>query len=102
MPQISFASNHNYLLTTVAGEHVIVPIVDSIAKLANVVSINDMGAFIFRAMEQGKSTAQIVAEINGEYDVPEDFDLDDHVAQFTAQMVERGFFTQNATNGAAD
>lgn len=101
MSQISFASNHNYLLTTVAGEHVVVPIVDSIAKLAKVVSINEMGAFIFRAMEQGKSTAQITDEINGEYDVPADFDLAEHVAQFTSQMVARGFFTQNAIDGSA-
>ena len=100
MPQPFFRSNNNYLLTTVAGEHVVVPIVNSIAKLANVISINEIGLAVFQGMEHGLSPDDIAAKLNDNYEFPDGFDLDAHVRQFVGRMLQHGFFTQTDDDAA--
>ena len=58
-----------FILRTVAGSNVVVPIGKRTVDFNGMITLNDTGAFIWRQLEQNKDEAQIVAAILESYDV---------------------------------
>lgn len=64
--------NENYVLKTVAGTPVVVPVGDAISNIKGMITLNGPAELIWKALEQGKEFEEIVAQLKSEYDAPED------------------------------
>ncbi len=64
--------NENYILKTIAGMSVVVPVGDAINNIQGMITLNGPAEIIWKALENGKTYDEIVAEIKSEYDAPED------------------------------
>ena len=63
--------NENYILKTVAGMPVVVPVGDAAEKIHGMITLNGPAEIIWKALENGKDYEEIVAEIKSEYDAGE-------------------------------
>lgn len=64
--------NENYILKTIAGMPVVVPVGEAVNNIHGMITLNGPAEIIWKALEEGKSYDEIVALIKGEYDAPED------------------------------
>ena len=61
-----------YILKTVAGMPVVVPVGDAVNNIRGMITLNGPAEIIWKALEEGKSYEEIVAAIKSEYDAPDD------------------------------
>lgn len=64
--------NENYILKTVAGMPVVVPVGEAVRNIRGMITLNGTAEIIWKALEDGKSYEEIIAQIKSEYDAPED------------------------------
>ena len=64
--------NENYVLKTVAGTPVVVPVGEAVNNIKGMITLNGAAELIWKALEQGKGYEEIVALMKAEYDAPED------------------------------
>ena len=69
---IKMKLNENYVLKTVAGTPVVVPVGDAISNIKGMITLNGPAEVIWKAHEQGKEFDEIVSQLKSEYDAPED------------------------------
>ncbi|MBP3362175.1 MAG: PqqD family protein [Clostridia bacterium] len=60
-----------YLLREVAGNYIVVAIGEEAVDFNGVITVNDVGAFIWKKLEAGAEPEEIVKAILSEYDVDE-------------------------------
>ncbi len=60
-----------YMLKTVAGQHIVVPIGEAAKRFNGMISLNGTGAFLWNAMAQETNRDELVARLPEEYDVDE-------------------------------
>lgn len=63
--------NENYILKTVAGTPVVVPVGEAVKNIHGMITLNGPAEIIWKALENGKDKAEIINEIKAEYDVEE-------------------------------
>ena len=63
--------SENYILKTVAGMPVVVPVGDAVNNIHGMITLNGPAEIIWKALEEGKSQDEIVNLIKGEYDADE-------------------------------
>ncbi len=61
----------DYLLRSVAGYYMVVPVGDNALDFNGVINLNESGAFLWRAMEEETTASKMVAALLSEYDVDE-------------------------------
>ena len=66
-----FVQNEGFVEQSVAGELILVPLVDSVAQMNEVVTLNELGTFIYNLLKENRSFSEILSEIVKEYDVSE-------------------------------
>lgn len=64
--------NENYILKTVAGMPVVVPVGNAVKNIHGMITLNGPAEIIWKALEEGKGYEEIVALIKSEYDANED------------------------------
>lgn len=64
--------NENYVLKTVAGTPVVVPVGEAVKNIKGMITLNGPAEVIWKALEQGEEFEEIVARLKSEYDAPED------------------------------
>lgn len=64
--------NENYILKTIAGMPVVVPVGDAVNNIRGMITLNGPAEIIWKALEEGKAYEEIVTRIKSEYDAPED------------------------------
>ena len=64
--------NENYILKTVAGMPVVVPVGEAVNNIHGMITLNGPAEIIWKALEENKSYDEIVGLIKAEYDVSED------------------------------
>ncbi len=64
--------NENYILKTVAGMPVVVPVGDAVNNIHGMITLNGPAEIIWKALENGEGYDEIVKKIKSEYDAPED------------------------------
>ena len=77
----------DYMLRSVAGYAVVVPVGEWAMNFNGVINLNDSGAFLWKTMENDVTEEQMVAALLGEYDVDEERAKAD-VAVFIKNMRE--------------
>ena len=58
-----------FMLKTVAGQHIVVPIGEAAQKFNGMISLNDTGAFLWKAMSKDISRDGLVDKLLEEYEV---------------------------------
>ena len=62
----------DFMLREVAGYYVVVPVGEGSLSFNGVINLNESGAFLWKAMANDVTEADLVEALLGEYDVPED------------------------------
>jgi len=63
----------NYVLRNVANTWVVLPMGDETVKFNGMIRLNDTAAFLWKELEKGRNSAQMIDALVKEYDVsPED------------------------------
>ncbi len=60
-----------YLLREVAGSNIVVPLGAAELDLGGMMTLNEVGAFVWHALEENTNEEQIVKALLSEYDVEE-------------------------------
>ena len=64
--------SENYILKTVAGTAVVVPVGDAVNDIRGMITLNGPAETIWKCLEQDMDFEGIVAQLKSEYDAPED------------------------------
>ena len=59
----------DFILREIAGEFMLVPVGQAAARFNGLITMNEIGSFLFRALEQERSEEELTDLILGEYDV---------------------------------
>lgn len=62
----------NYILKTVAGTAVVVPVGDAVNDIRGMITLNGPAETIWKCLESGVDYEGIIAQLKSEYDAPED------------------------------
>ena len=61
----------DYLLRNVAGSNIVVPVGDSCLDFGGVITLNEVGAFLWEKLQNETTEQQLAEALLGEYDVDE-------------------------------
>ena len=69
---MSLNLNPNYILKTVAGKAVVMPVGDAVNDIRGMITLNESAELIWRALESGTDYDGILALLKKEYNAPAD------------------------------
>ena len=61
-----------FILREIAGEYMLVPVGSAAASFNGLITMNEVGNFIFNALHTEQTEAALLEQITAEYDVPAD------------------------------
>ncbi len=61
--------SNDFILREIAGEYILVPVGAAAAKFNGLITLNELGKFIFEALADDCTLEQLVDKITSEYDV---------------------------------
>lgn len=82
-----------YLLRTVAGSHIVVPVGEGSMDFSGVITLNEVGAFLWKKLESEISQPRLVEELLKEYDTDRDTAQAD-IAEFIDKLKGAGLLGQ--------
>ena len=88
----------DFLLREIAGEFMLVPVGPGASGINGLVTLNEIGAFLFKALQTDQSLDSLTAAVVSEYDVPPETARAD-AADFLRKVRELGFAVKLDTNG---
>ena len=71
--------NENYILKTIAGSPVVVPVGDAVDNIKGMITLNGPAETIWKCLENGNDFDSMLATLKAKYDAPEELlkaDLD--------------------------
>lgn len=74
-----------FILKTIAGTNVVVPIGKATVSFRSMITLNDSGAFLWRQLEKGCTEEELVAALENEYNV-DDATARADIKEFLATM----------------
>ena len=81
-----------YLLRTVAGSNIVVPVGEGSMDFSGVIQLNEVGAFLWKILENGAEKSELLAKLLDEYDIDESTasaDIDEFLVKLKeANLVE--------------
>ena len=83
----------NFILRTIAGSNVVVPIGSDVVDFNGMISLNETGAFLWEKLKTEKSSDELVAAMLSEYDVDEKTAKED-VADFIKTLTNNGLIEE--------
>ncbi len=89
-----YQSTGRFVVETIAGEAVLLPISDELKTLASIQRLNRTGLFIVRQMLDGHTRSQILQAITQHFRVPDPEVARKQTDDFIAAFVRQGFFTE--------
>lgn len=84
---------NGFLLRQVADNHVVVPVGSQAVDFRCVITLNEVGAFLWKLLEQDCTTDDLVEALLGEYDVTADIATAD-VERFVAALYEKNLLDE--------
>ena len=79
----------NFILREIAGEYMLVPVGTAAAGFNGLITMNEIGSFIFKALREEQTEAALVEQILAEYDIDRETALAD-LREFLQQLRELG------------
>lgn len=71
--------NENFILKTIAGSPVVVPVGDAVNNIKGMITLNGPAEVIWKCLEKGNNIEEILKQLKSKYDAPEEIlkeDLD--------------------------
>lgn len=87
--------SEDFILREIAGEHILVPTGGASVRLNGLVTLNELGHFIVKALEAEQTAESIAGAITAEYDVTREVALADTL-EFLQQLREIGALAETA------
>lgn len=87
---MKYVSNNNYVLNDICGEKVLVPIVNSVAQMDFIYTLNSTGAFILEHIAEATDTETIVDMLLENFETDRTTAEAD-VSEFLNEMVAKGY-----------
>lgn len=87
---MKYVSNNNYVLNDICGEKVLVPIVNSVAQMDFIYTLNSTGAFILEHITEATDTETIVDMLLENFETDRTTAEAD-VSEFLNEMVAKGY-----------
>lgn len=85
--------NGSFILRSIAGDHVLVPVGDTAARFNGMVVLNGPGALIWQGICDGKTQQQILAQLLEEFAVePQQAEAD--YREFVEDMLQAQLLTE--------
>ena len=69
MKERFFKQSDGFVEQSVGGETILVPLVDSVAQMNEVITLNELGTFIYNLLKEPKAFEEILSYVLTEYDV---------------------------------
>ena len=82
-------ASKDFILREIAGKSLLVPTGAAAARINGLITLNELGCFIFKALQTEQTPASIAARIAAEYDVAADVAEADTL-EFLQQLREIG------------
>lgn len=79
-----------FMLRQIAGQWIVVPLGQRTVEFNAIMSLSETGAFIWKGLEQGLSTEEIVKGMTDEYEVGDAIAAED-VGAFLDELIKEGF-----------
>lgn len=64
--------NDNFILKTIAGSPVVVPVGEDAARIKGMITLNGPAEVIWKCLEEGKEFDDILVTLKSRYDAPEE------------------------------
>ena len=87
---MKYVSNNNYVLNDICGEKVLVPIVNSVAQMDFIYTLNSTGAFILEHITEATDTETIVDMLLENFETDRT-SAEADVSEFLNEMVAKGY-----------
>lgn len=84
--------NKGFLLKKVGNEYMIIPTNNSKVLMNKIFNINEVGADIYKSLENGLSIAETIDELLKEYDIDKET-LTNDVLEFVEELRKRGIYS---------
>lgn len=82
----AYANKQNYVLRTIAGDNLLVPLGGSSTETKGMILLNELSLFVYESIQKGQTEDEILSRILDEYDVeiPQAAaDLGEIISEFT-------------------
>lgn len=79
-----------YTLREIAGSSVVVPLGDTQVSFKGIMTLNGVGAFVWKILENGANREEIIEKVLAEYDVDEETasaDIDRYLMKLRAEKI---------------
>lgn len=86
--------NENFVLKTVAGSTVVMPVGEAVSKINGMIKLNDSAKFIWELLETGKSTEEILTEMKNNFFDADDENLKADLNNFLNILIEKGILEE--------
>lgn len=84
--------NKGFLLKKVGNEYMIIPTNNNKVLMNKIFNINEVGADIYKTLENGLSIAETIDKLLKEYDIDKDT-LTNDVLEFVEELRKRGIYS---------
>lgn len=82
-----------FLLREVAGNYVVIAVGEDAVNFNSIITVNEIGAYIWNKINEGKNEEAIADDIIGEYSIDRNTALKD-IGEFTNQLREAGIIEE--------
>lgn len=89
--------NKEFVLREIAGDYVIIPIGSTVLEFNGLVTVNEVGAVLWKMLQEEVSIDQLVQGVMEEYDVEEDVVRED-IQEFLDKLIEGGILAEDGDN----
>lgn len=79
-----------YTLKEIAGSNVVVPLGDTQVSFKGIMTLNGVGAFIWKLLEKGADREELIREVLAEYDIDKETaskDIDRYIIKLRAEKI---------------
>ena len=85
--------NGEFILREVVGEYVLVPVGETALKFNGIVSLNDVGAEIWKGLQQGENREALLCRILDAFEVGRE-EAEQDLSEFLGNLEENGFLSE--------
>jgi len=90
-----FKQQDGFVEQTIDSETILVPLVNSVAQMNEVITLNELGTFIYHLLEKQKSFSELVEEILNTFEVDRQEAVDDLNSFLIKALGKKIIFEQN-------
>jgi hypothetical protein len=85
--------NNDFIIRQIADEYIIVPIGEAVINFNGMITVNEVGKFIWEQLQEDLSQEELLNRITNEYDVDEQTATND-LEEFISRLQQGGLLQQ--------